>query len=94
MTLLKGGIFVTLNQLLNELHLQVNYPLELGNLTIKNEALFCRYALLKYFESEKFQDDLDNCFADYLSVSDSFSVCLLLNRSTNLEFSILLEVEF
>jgi len=84
---------MTLKNLLSQIHLIVDYPEQLGNLQIKNESNFCRYALLKYFESPKFQDDLKDCLTDLLMVKDSFPVFLMLNRDKNKIFTIFLTVE-
>ena len=85
---------MTLKNLLSEIHLVVDYPTQLGNLHIKNESDYCRYALLKYFQSPKFQDDLKECLSDLLLVKESFPVFLMLNRDKNKVFTLYLFVEF
>lgn len=86
-------MIMTLKNLLSEIHLVVNYPVELGNLHVRNESEYCRYALLKYFQTPKFQDDLEECLTDLLLVKDSFPVFLMLNRDKNNIFNIYLSVD-
>ena len=84
---------MTLKNLLSEIHLVVDSPTQLGDLHVKNESDYCRYALLKYFESPKFQDDLKECLSDLLLVKDTFPVYLMLNRDKNKVFTLYLCVE-
>lgn len=86
---------MTLQQLLSELNLTVNFPDELGNLTVDNETEFCRYALLKYFKTENFQKDLNNCLIDLQLVNIPCSSCsLVLRRHRDSQFSTYLKVNY
>ena len=52
---------MTLREALISFNLRIGHPECLANLEIMNYADLCRFSLLKYFQSQKFRDDMDDC---------------------------------
>ena len=59
------------------------------DLEVENYEGFCFFALKKYFESEKFQQDIKKCTFDYdFAEQEGLFQCLRLEKNNNGEFTI------
>ena len=91
---MKGVVIMTLRELIIKCGIETNLALGgLGNLKVYNESEFCRFALKKYFWSDKFVKDIALCKLDYDEKKYNGSYCYIFINRDSSGFSISVENE-